>query len=80
MATRCTAQLLPRVAYGAEQRMAIDAHRTAGRQLVEGALTTHRTALPHRASLMVALNPLSARRSIRPEAAGAQAMAASGCG
>jgi len=60
--------------------MAVDAHLRAGRQLLEGALPTHRTALAHRSSLMATLDPVSAFIGISPEAAGAQAMAASGFG
>src|SRR5215467_10045006 len=36
--------------------MAVDAHLHPGGQRIEGALTTHRAALPHRQLLMAALD------------------------
>src|SRR5512144_3283973 len=58
--------------------MAVDAHLYPGRQRIEGALTTHRAALPHRQLLMAAFDALGPLIRIGSEAAGAWPMAASG--
>src|SRR5215831_17136915 len=58
--------------------MAVDAHLHPGGQRLEGALTTHRAALPYRQLLMAAFDALGPRIGLGSEATGAWPMATSG--
>src|SRR5262249_44363535 len=56
LAARRATQLFQRVMHGTEQGMAVKAYLPPSRQLIQGALTAHWAALPHRQLLVAALD------------------------
>src|SRR5262249_62285688 len=53
---RGAAKLFQRVVHSTEQGITVQAYLYPGGQLIEGPLTAHRAALPHRQLLVAALN------------------------